>query len=632
MTMSSEIKIGTKVRTAAVLTACVDGWPFHAVVLARRRPGVLGEVYGFTGDHAAPFMVRHEDGSGAPYLRDELTPIPDEKTAPTTPIGRLRATICDVTGASLYVDQWEKIDVALREVEEQIEALHVARAEAASDGWEVKGPITGALARLYPNPDIWHELEAEDRSRVWSALRWLVNEVKGGAWEGAVGPMPVAPLAMTAERRRALEGALDQDATWARADSWEVLKEVDRLRAIEAIRVADVEAVLQRHAVAAGAVGPMPVEKAAEPVTLCEGCEQPAPDGHRCASEPVQAADPWPKVLERIEAVHDLLTDLAKPDPWLPVKVTTPEPVKPARPRVGGWVETGRMACAYDDRGVQVAYVWKVVSEWHWWAARPFLGNIYGTGTEEAAKGAAVAVLATWADVEGAEVKSEADRYARKHGAGPVCSACTDALGSPSPCAITHDFRPGAYEEGTAAYADGKASAFMRCLRATLAAPLRPGMVEEANAGAEIMRDTIFNAIQHEAGGLPMSADECAEDPPIRCGTFDPEAVRAARVARARRARHATPGMVKCSHGVLLSVPCGDCDPVGAALSLVVAFGSEGSPVILEATGPWEGIEDRPSPPARGLWRWVGKAMREPDEQVGGHDFEGSWTALPVPA
>jgi hypothetical protein len=192
------------------------------------------------------------------------------------------------------------------------------------------------------------------------------------------------------------------------------------------------------------------------------------------------------------------------------------------------------------------------------------------------------------------------------------------------------------------------------------------------------------------AGGLPMSADECAEDPPIRCGTFDPEAVHAVRVARARRARHATPSMVKCGHGVLLSQPCGDCDPepvkapqqgdtvhgldlgtgadgkpiramyTGAIrgvdgattafrrgvtdatmpskvphappLSLVCARDKFATVVVVSRSGDWGRIDEHPRPPSPGLWRWVGKAEAEPDEQVGGWNFEGTWTLLPVPS
>lgn len=63
----------------------------------------------------------------------------------------------------------------------------------------------------------------------------------------------------------------------------------------------------------------------------------------------------------------------------------------------------------------------------------------------------------------------------------------------------------------------------------------------------EAMRKAIFDAIQREAGGLPMSADECAEDPPIRCGTFKPLPPQEAALIRLRTERRELQNVRRCT-------------------------------------------------------------------------------------
>lgn len=519
--MSEQIKIGTKVRTAAVLTGM--GWGEEAT--RRRRPSAGGEVVGILKVWGEPaFSVRHEDGESLPYGVTELTPVPDEKTAPTTPIGRLRATICDVTGASLFVDQWEKIDAGLREVETQIAGLRASVDPPVdfSEWGEPRSLTEGALARMYVTPDAWDDLESEQRSRTRAAIRWLVEMV-------------------STETTAAAREVNRQDVEALRA-------EIERLTDVNGVKVEAIDRVLAKHRAAVGAVGPMPVEK----------------------------ADPWPKVLERIEAVHDLLTDIAKPDPaaegreldtplldvlraarsefqasgerldvnalladldgkderqavrqawdgWdgedpqaggrgLSAEEAIQRYGKPARPRVGPWVRDVDRS-VFDERGHVVASLWTCEAGFRWRANKAFGAPVIGTErTKKGAEAAASAVLATWADVEGRQEAVEAPWGPRQHARG-------------------------------------------------------------AKAAPEHQREPISSA-----------------DSPIR-------------------ERH-----------------------VGPPLSLVVAFGSEGAPVILEAAGPWEGIEERPSPPARGLWRWVGRAVRHEAGDVGGWLFEGTWTLIPVSA
>lgn len=65
---------GARVVTVARLTADVWGWPPHAVVLARRRPGARGVVIALAEHH---WWVRHDDGGlEAPYATAELLPDP----------------------------------------------------------------------------------------------------------------------------------------------------------------------------------------------------------------------------------------------------------------------------------------------------------------------------------------------------------------------------------------------------------------------------------------------------------------------------------------------------------------------------------------------------------------------------
>jgi hypothetical protein len=342
MTMTNEkaIGLGTKVRTAGALkppAAYIWNKWIEPAACAGRVAAADGVVIGFEGaSQWAPVIVEHAPGTRTLYDRSELTPIPDEKAAPTTPIGRLRATICDVTGASLFIDQWEKIDAALREVE----------------GW---------IASLQRRAD-------------------------GVAAAQAV--VALVPDAMPGARLSALRARVVESAVLSRSEFGEIFDEVDRLRAVEAVRVADVEAVLQRHAVAVGAVGPMPGAK---------------------------VADPWTGAADRIDRAYEAVRDPdgheVGPAAWEleAVEEAFKRYVKPARPRVGGWVVVGDTGAAnvYDDRGFVVAGVWDrpdgVMGErWAWNALQPFTRPEHGRApTKEGARAAAVAVLATWADVEG---------------------------------------------------------------------------------------------------------------------------------------------------------------------------------------------------------------------------------------
>ena len=216
---------------------------------------------------------------------------------------------------------------------------------------------------------------------------------------------------------------------------------------------------------------------------------------------------------------------------------------------------------------------------------------------------------------------------------------------------------------------------------------------------------------------LPMSADEAAENPPVRCGTFRAHLVpeqqetvaevkRAARVealeetiAAWKRRVDDLKGEIRKARDILSGVDCeGDrledqastaavairslrevngaawltlktvqvggetlkerafavvqevaslreqnervqastapkaIEPSGP-LSMVATRDRSGGWSVIDRAGPWKTIEvdECPSPPSFGLWLWSGKAEAERDEQVGGWDFIGEWTALPLP-
>lgn len=128
--------------------------------------------------------------------------------------------------------------------------------------------------------------------------------------------------------------------------------------------------------------------------------------------------------IERLDAEmrHVLVALARRPKAGAPVEVT------------GGW-------CVYDDRGVLVAS-WSPASggDWTWTASRPHKVGAHGrTKTESDARAAALAVLRTWADVEGHEGKlSEKagglpDARARLHEGDPASTVAVNVMPSIEP-------------------------------------------------------------------------------------------------------------------------------------------------------------------------------------------------------
>lgn len=377
------------------------------------------------------------------------------------------------------------------------------------------------------------------------------------------------------------------------------------------------------------------------------------------------------------------VTDLRDPTPPAPVA---------ARPRVSGWVKgSDNFWSVYGATGAEVASVWKATEGWCLNVRRAFLPPVEDShlSSEAAAKEAALAVLRTWADVEG-----EQERRVDQDTAG-------DDYEAP--------------EGEAAARHSGSLDAFSTVLGIVDRTKVPPGMSAEWLAGAACVQSTIIEAIQRVSGGLPMSADEAAENPPVRCGTFRAHLVpeqqetvaevkRAARVealeetiAAWKRRVDDLKGEIRKARDILSGVDCeGDrledqastaavairslrevngaawltlktvqvggetlkerafavvqevaslreqnervqastapkaIEPAGP-LSLLVATDG-GFRVVLATGGPWDGWnpDEVEAPPSAGLWRWTGTATATPEREAD-NIFIGEWTALPLP-
>jgi hypothetical protein len=286
------------------------------------------------------------------------------------------------------------------------------------------------------------------------------------------------------------------------------------------------------------------------------------------------------------------------------------EVARNGRPKVSGW----HLACedgpqtVFGPHGEPVAgahmHHTGTGPGFAWWANVAFGPMRRGDGlpTMQAAQAAALAVLRMWADVEG-----EGDERIAEHSAvpGETWQPCTAALGNPSPCAMSHDVGPwgndGAdYEHPDggveAARRSGGLDAFSSVLGIVDRVVLPVGMTASCATGAQWMRVAITEAIQRLSGGLPMSVDEAAEDPPVRCGTFG---------------AHLAPKAI---------------EPAGP-LSLVLAVSKNRDLIVLRRGGPWGAIDELPFPAGAGLWAWSGSAV----DGAGGWSLEGEWTALPLP-
>jgi len=174
------------------------------------------------------------------------------------------------------------------------------------------------------------------------------------------------------------------------------------------------------------------------------------------------------------------------------------EPVKPAtRPKVSGFHQRGAGGYVVDDHGQEVGGVWPEgkSGEWAWYARRALLPSLsaHDAATKDEAQAACLEVLRTWADIEGEQVQH----------------VDTDTAGA--------DYEAPKGEAEAARHA-GALDAFSTVLGLVDRVALPAGMTPSCATGAQWMR--VAEAIQRVSGGLPMSADEAAENPPVRCGTF----------------------------------------------------------------------------------------------------------------
>lgn len=174
------------------------------------------------------------------------------------------------------------------------------------------------------------------------------------------------------------------------------------------------------------------------------------------------------------------------------------EPVKPVtRPKVSGFHQRGAGGYVVDDHGQEVGGVWPEgkSGEWAWYARRALLPSLsaHDAATKDEAQAACLEVLRTWADIEGEQVQH----------------VDTDTAGA--------DYEAPKGEAEAARHA-GALDAFSTVLGLVDRVALPAGMTPSCATGAQWMR--VAEAIQRVSGGLPMSADEAAENPPVRCGTF----------------------------------------------------------------------------------------------------------------
>lgn len=108
---------------------------------------------------------------------------------------------------------------------------------------------------------------------------------------------------------------------------------------------------------------------------------------------------------ERLEALEGDVQDLCVRAIETNERLARLEAAKPARPWVGRWVKHDGGLSVYDEHGQEVAQVYGH-GDRHGWYARVAFGKPKsgdGLPTLEAAQAAALAVIRTWADVEGDE-------------------------------------------------------------------------------------------------------------------------------------------------------------------------------------------------------------------------------------
>ena len=212
------------------------------------------------------------------------------------------------------------------------------------------------------------------------------------------------------------------------------------------------------------------------------------------------------------------------------------EPVKPVtRPKVSGFHQRGAGGYVVDDHGQEAGAVWQCGDGWGWQARRALLPSLsaHDAATKDEAQAACLAVLRTWADVEG----EQGPRVLQEGGPGEVV--------------------------------------------ATTPAP----------DGAEVQDALPVQVVR-------ITHSPSSDGPPPWWGAA------------------AAPKAI---------------EPAGP-LSLLVAVGMCAEQVDIAKGGPWGAIDETPfAPGGPGLWLWSGRAEAERDEQVGGWDFIGEWTALPLP-
>lgn len=310
------------------------------------------------------------------------------------------------------------------------------------------------------------------------------------------------------------------------------------------------------------------------------------------------------------------VTDLRDPTPPAPVA---------ARPRVSGWVKgSDNFWSVYGATGAEVASVWKATEGWCLNVRRAFLPPVEDShlSSEAAAKEAALAVLRTWADVEG----EQGPRVLQEGGPGEVVATTPAPDGTEVQDAVAAHVVRITHSPNS----DGPPPWWGKTEgRSVDHSPVptppegfagtRVRTIGEAMDGAHVVRLALYRF----ADGSEVPYLEANE---VHDGA------RPGRVMSLSAAVHLLQNATEAEVWAIGAREAPKAIEPAGPLSLLVAVGMCAEQVDIAKGGPWGAIDETPfAPGGPGLWMWSGRAEAERDEQVGGWDFTGEWTALPLP-
>ena len=362
------VKVGDKVRTAAKLTATfaeMNEWPWHAAVMARRTPNVVGEV--IDGGIRGVSIVEDANGTATPYLDTELTALdapmvldgehkyPDASFDDGTPV----ESVDEVEREKFYGNFEPMMRACMR--------LQVANGGCAVAMLDGKARYVRVRVSQSETPD---EHAASDSKA--NRDRWIALGLTDGVY-----PEPgfVHSEAREAVLLDACERLTGQLADAHRAlDIAEATRESNG-RALEVHERVDALATSRDELQAKATLVHQALDEAKVPMS----------NG---------------RMLNLFERVQILIA-MRDSRQW------GDEPKPASRPRAGGFVHKGSGSAVYDANGHRVGGTWRTGVGWGWDANQSFAPSVvYAAAdlpSEADACAACLASLRTWADVEGEE-------------------------------------------------------------------------------------------------------------------------------------------------------------------------------------------------------------------------------------